>query len=229
MIKDYRVSLSVRWEDKSKYLWNDEVWWIAEKALEEAAKENNLPYKRMEWEAAFYWPKLDFMFKDAIWREWQLSTIQCDFNLPQRFNLSFKNEKWEDERPVMIHRAISGSLERSMWIFIEHFAWTFPLWLSPRQVIIIPVSEKFENYAKKVEDDLKYSLIRVSTDYSEDSFSKKIRNAEKLHINYILVVWEEEEKSGSVSVRNYRTKEQSVEKFEEFKERILKEYKNRDL
>lgn len=229
MTKDYWVSLSVRWEDKSKYLWSDEVWKTAEKALEEAAKENNLPYKRMEWEAAFYWPKLDFMFKDAIWREWQLSTIQCDFNLPQRFNLSFKNEKWEDERPVMIHRAVSGSLERSMGILIEHFAGTFPFWLSPRQVIVIPVSEKFNNYAKEVEDDLKYSLIRVSADYSEDSFSKKIRNAEKMHINYILIVWEEEEKSGSVAVRNYRTKEQSVEKFEEFKERILSEYRNRNL
>jgi threonyl-tRNA synthetase len=226
---DYWVSLSVRWEEKEKYLWSDEVWNTAEKALEEAAKENNLPYKRIEWEAAFYWPKLDFMFKDAIWREWQLSTIQCDFNLPNRFNLSFKNENWEDERPVVIHRAISWSLERSMWILIEHFGWVFPLRLSPRQVILIPVSSNFDDYAQKIENDLRKSLIRVSADYSTDWLNKKIRNAEKMHINYILVVGEEEVKNWTVSVRNYRTKEQSVEKLEEFKNRILEEYKERKL
>lgn len=229
MVNDYWVSLSVRGEDKSKYLGTDEVWKMAEEALEEASNENKLPYKRVEWEAAFYWPKLDFMFKDAIWRQWQLATIQCDFNLPVRFDLSFKNEKWEDERPVVIHRAISGSLERAMWVFIEHFAGTFPLWMSPRQVRIIPVSDKFEDYARKVEESLRKDFVRVSTDYSDDWLNKKIRNAEQLHINYILVVWEQEEKEGTVSVRNYKTKEQSVEKLDSFKERVSKEYKERSL
>lgn len=226
---DYRVSLSVRWDDKSKYLWWDEVWEVAEKALEEVSIENNLPYKRVEGEAAFYWPKLDFMFKDAIGREWQLSTIQCDFNLPRRFNLSFTNEKGEEETPVVIHRAISWALERSIWVLIEHFAGTFPLWLTPRQAIVIPVSEKFEDYARDLEDKLKHEHIRVSWDYSEDSFNKKIRNAEKMHINYILVVGEEEEKTNAVAVRNYKTKEQTTEKYEDFKNRILDEIKTRSL
>lgn len=229
MTKDYWVSLSVRWDDKSKYLWWDDVWEKAEAALESASKENNLPYRRIEWEAAFYGPKLDFMFKDAIGREWQLATIQCDFNLPVRFDLSFTNAKWEKERPVVIHRAISGSLERWMWVFIEHFAWTFPMWMAPRQVKIVPVMDKFFDYALKVEQELKSAWIRVSWDYSSDWLNKKVRNAETMHNNYILVIWEQEEKDNTVSVRNYKTKEQSVEKIEDFKSRIVSEVKTRSL
>lgn len=229
MTKDYWVSLSVRWEDRSKYLWTDEIWDTAENALEEAAKENELPYKRVEWEAAFYWPKLDFMFKDAIWREWQLATIQCDFNLPIRFDLSFTNNKWEKERPVVIHRAISWSLERCMWVLIEHFAWIFPLWLAPRQAIVIPVWEGFIAYAKEVEKKLNESWIRVNADYSSDWLNKKVRNAEQMHINYILVVWEQEQTNKTVSIRNYKTKEQNVEKLDKFIENILNEIKERKL
>jgi threonyl-tRNA synthetase len=229
MTKDYWVSLSVRWEDKDKYLWTDENWIKAEKALEDASKENNLPYKRIEWEAAFYGPKLDFMFKDAIGREWQLATIQCDFNLPERFDLGFTNENNEKERPVVIHRAISWSLERWMWVLIEHFAWVFPLWLAPRQVIVVPVMPKFDDYAKKVEQELKKSWIRVKSDYSTDWLNKKVRMAEKMHNNYILVIWEEEENNNSVAVRNYKTKEQSNEKLEYFKDRLLKEIKEKSL
>ncbi len=229
MTKDYWVSLSVRWEDRSKYLWSDDVWEKAEESLESAAKENKLPYKRIEWEAAFYWPKLDFMFKDAIGREWQLATIQCDFNLPERFELEFTNEKWEKERPVVIHRAISWSLERWMWVFIEHFAWVFPLWMAPRQVKIVPVSEKFFNYAEKVEKELKDAEIRATWDYSSDWLNKKVRNAEKMHNNYILVVWEKEESENTVSVRNYKTKEQTVEKLKDFSDRILKEIEEKSL
>jgi len=229
MTDDYWVSLSVRWEDKNKYLGTEENWEKAESALEEASKENNLPYKRIEWEAAFYGPKLDFMFKDAIWREWQLATIQCDFNLPERFDLSFTNENNEKERPVVIHRAISWSLERWMWVLIEHFAWVFPLWLAPRQVIVVPVMPKFDDYAKKVEQELREEWIRIKWDYSTDWLNKKVRNAEKMYNNYILVVWEEEEKNSSVAVRNYKTKEQSIEKIEDFKSRILKEIKEKSL
>ncbi len=229
MTDDYWVSLSVRWEDKSKYLWTDENWNKAESALEEVSQENDLPYKRIEWEAAFYGPKLDFMFKDAIGREWQLATIQCDFNLPVRFDLGFTNEENEKERPVVIHRAISGSLERWMWVFIEHFAWTFPLWMSPRQVKIVPVSDKFFGYAEKVEKELREAWIRVSADYASDWLNKKVRNAEKMHNNYILVVWEKEETDWTVSVRNYKTKEQSVETLNDFKNNILEEIKNRSL
>ena len=229
MTKDYWVSLSVRWDDKEKYLGSNENWEKAEEALEEASKENNLPYKKIEWEAAFYWPKLDFMFKDAIGREWQLATIQCDFNLPERFNLSFTNENNEQERPVVIHRAISGSLERWMWVLIEHFAWVFPLWLAPRQVIIIPVLPMFDDYAHKIMEDLKKVWIRTNWDFSTDWLNKKVRNAEKMHNNYILVIWEEEENNQTVSVRNYKTKEQTVEKSEDFKTRVLEEIKNKIL
>ena len=229
MTEDYWVSLSVRWEDKSIYLWWDDVWEQAELALEEASKENELPYKRIEWEAAFYGPKLDFMFKDAIGREWQLATIQCDFNLPVRFELEFTNEQWEKERPVVIHRAISGSLERWMWVFIEHFAWVFPLWMAPRQVIVIPVMPMFDEYATEVMNKLKKSWIRTTWDFSTDGLNKKVRNAEKMHNNYILVIGEQEQSDGTVSVRNYKTKEQTVENLEEFKGRVLDEVTNRSL
>ncbi|MBF0913767.1 threonine--tRNA ligase [Candidatus Gracilibacteria bacterium] len=229
MTEDYWVSLSVRGADKSKYLGSEEIWEMAEKSLEEASQENGLTYKRIEGEAAFYGPKLDFMFKDAIGREWQLATIQCDFNLPQRFELEFVNEKGEKERPVVIHRAISGSLERGMGVFIEHFAGVFPLWMAPRQVKIIPVVPKFDDYAKKVEKALFDAEIRVSADYSADALNKKIRNSEKMHNNYILVVGQEEEDNGTVSVRNYKTKEQTSEKLSDFISRITEEIKTRSL
>lgn len=230
LINDYWVSLSVRDdEDRSKYLWTDEVWEKAEWALEEAAIANNLPYKRMPWEAAFYWPKLDFMFKDCIGREWQLATIQCDFNLPARFNLSFKNEHWEDERPVVIHRAISGSLERFMWIIIEHFAGLFPLWLAPRQAIIVPVSEKFEEYACILNKVLQENNIRSEIDNSGDTFNKKIRNAETDKINYVLIVWEQEVNDWTVSVRNVKTKEQITLSKEELVKKLVEEVNKKSL
>ncbi len=229
MTNDYWVSLSIRWEDKSKYLGWEQVWVEAEKALEEASVENNLPFKKVEWEAAFYGPKLDFMFKDAIGREWQLATIQCDFNLPERFNLSFTNEKNEQERPVVIHRAISGSLERWMWVLIEHFAGIFPLWLSPRQVIVVPVLPMFDDYAESVLKELRNSWIRATWDFSTDWLNKKVRNAEKMHNNYILVIWEQEQNDWTVAVRNYKTKEQTNEKLQDFKARILEEIKNKSL
>ncbi len=228
MLDWYWVRLSIRWPEW-KYLWSDEVWNQAEWALKVAAEKYELPYMIWVWEAAFYWPKLDFMFKDAIWREWQLATIQCDFNLPERFNLSFTNENNEEERPVVIHRAISGSLERFMWVMIEHFAWVFPLWLAPKQVIVIPVWENFLDYASKINKNLKENWIRVSLDSSADSLNKKVRNAEKMHINYILVVWEQEEKDNSVSVRNYKTKEQNVEKVENFINKVKIEIEEKNL
>lgn len=229
MTDDYWVSLSVRGEDKSKYLGEEDVWVQAESALEEAAQASDLPYKRVEWEAAFYGPKLDFMFKDAIGREWQLATIQCDFNLPVRFDLGFTNEDNQKERPVVIHRAISGSLERGMWVLIEHFAGVFPMWLAPRQVKVVPVLPMFDDYAHEVMSELKKAWVRVTWDFSTDNLNKKVRNAEKMHNNYIVVIWEAEQESGSVAVRNYKTKEQTVEKKEEFIARIVEEIKSKAL
>lgn len=229
MLDNYRVSLSVRWEDKSKYLWEDEVWNIAENSLEEAAKINDLPYKRVEWEAAFYWPKLDFMFKDCLGREWQLATIQCDFNLPERFELEYTNEHWEKERPVVIHRAISGSLERFMWIVIEHFAGAFPTWLAPKQIKIIPVAEVFNDYSQEIKNKLTKKNLRVDVDFSHDSFSKKIRNAELEKVPYILIIWEKEQSWDTVSVREFKTKKQYEISTQEFTNKISEEYKNRSL
>jgi threonyl-tRNA synthetase len=220
MLNDYRVSLSVRGEERNKYLGSDEVREIAEESLEAAAKANELPYKRVEGEAAFYGPKLDFMFKDCLGRQWQLATIQCDFNLPERFGLEFVNEQGEKERPVVIHRAISGSFERFMGILIEHFAGAFPLWLAPEQVRIIPVADAFMSYAQQVAEQLKGQQFRVSIDDDSNSFGKKIRNAEIRKVPYILIIGEKEEKADSVSVREFKTKEQYELGKKEFVEKI---------
>jgi len=191
MMDGYWVSLSVRDADKSKYLGTDEVWNTAEGALEDAAKSNGLNYKRVEGEATFYGPKLDFMFKDAIGRQWQLATIQCDFNLPERFDLSFINEQGEKERPVVIHRAISGSLERFMGVMIEHFAGAFPVWMAPVQVRVLPVSEKHTEYAKTLMKHLQQYEIRAELD-DDDSLGKRIRNVKIQKVPFFLVVGDEE-------------------------------------
>lgn len=228
MIEWYWVRLSVRWPEW-KYLGSDEAWEKAEWALKESANKYELPYKIGIWEAAFYGPKLDFMFKDAIWREWQLATIQCDFQLPERFDLSFINEKWEKERPVVIHRAISWSLERFMWVMIEHFAGQFPLWLAPQQIRIVPVAEKFNDYAFEVASKIKSKWLRVKVDESEDSFSKKIRNAELDKVCYVVIVWEKEVTSNTLSIRDVKTKEQYEIGTDEFINNSLEKVKNRSL
>ena len=207
MINDYWVRLSVRGPEW-KYLGSDEVWEKAEGALRAACEKFDLPFKIGIDEAAFYGPKLDFMFKDAIGRERQLATIQCDFNLPVRFDLSFINEQGEKERPVVIHRAISGSLERFMGVMIEHFGGAFPLWLAPIQVQIVPVAEKFNDYAFQLKSQLNQLDVRAKVDDGSDSFSKKIRNAELMKIPYTLIVGEKEQNSDSVSVREFRSKAQ---------------------
>ena len=211
LLNDYWVSLSVRGKD-GMYLGDDEVWEKAESSLEEAAQKNNLNYKRVEGEAAFYGPKLDFMFKDAIGREWQLATIQCDFNLPEKFDLKFINENGEKERPVVIHRAISGSLERFMGVMIEHFAGAFPLWLSPEQVRIIPVSDAQNDYASHIYAELKAIGLRVSLDDNKDSMGKKIRNAKKEKLPYFVVIGDKEiqEKSVTLESRDGTSKQMSL-------------------
>ena len=200
MIDGYWVRLSVRGED-GKYLGSDEVWKTAEKALEDSAQENTLPYSRVEGEAAFYGPKLDFIFKDALDREWQLATIQCDFNLPERFNLSFANERGEKERPVVIHRAISGSLERFMGIMIEHCSGAFPLWLSPIQIAILPIGESHEAYAKKIANTFLEENFRVEI-LSDESLGKRIRETKLKKIPYIFVVGDKEVETQTVSVES---------------------------
>ncbi len=227
MLNGYWVRLSVRGEDKSKYLGSDDVWEKAENALENSAKENNLNYKRIEGEAAFYGPKLDFMFNDAIGREWQLATIQCDFNLPERFDLVFTNEKGEKERPVVIHRAVSGSLERFMAMMIEHFAGNFPLWLSPVHIKIIPIRENHNDFAKKISEELKALDIRVDFDDSNESMGKKIRDGKVRKIPYLLVLGDKEIESGDLALEIRDEGKQEKISFENLKMRLHKEIKER--
>ncbi len=228
MLDNYWVSLSVRDDDRSKYLGTDENWQAAESALEGAAKADGLPYRRIKGEAAFYGPKLDFMFKDAIGRQWQLATIQCDFNLPERFDLSFINEKGEKERPVVIHRAISGSLERFMGVLIEHFAGKFPVWLAPVQATIIPVGEKFSEYGNGVCDALDAAGIRVEFSEANESLGKRIREAEMMKIPYVLVVGEKEEANKTVNVRDRKGEEKEIS-LAEFIKKISDEIKEKVL
>lgn len=202
MMNDYWVRLSVRGEDKSQYLGGDEVWNTAEKALEEVAKANDLPYKLGPGEAAFYGPKLDFMFKDAIGREWQLATIQCDFNLPERFDLSFTNEKGEKERPVVIHRAISGSLERFMGMLIEHYAGKFPLWLAPIQVKVIPVAEAHHAKALEISNKLQELRVRADVELGDEGFGKKIRAAKVDHTPYFIIIGDKDIAANKVTLES---------------------------
>ncbi len=226
MIDGYWVRLSLRGDDKSKYLGTDEVWEIAEKALTDVCIEENLPYKPAKDEAAFYGPKLDFMFKDAIGREWQLATIQCDFNLPERFNLSFINEKGEKERPVVIHRAISGSLERFMGVMIEHFAGIFPTWLSPVQVVIIPVKDVHSELAKEIEDKLRSTSIRTKTIFSKENLGTRIHEGKKMNAPYIIVLGDKEKDEGVLSIEK-RDGEKIKITVEEFINNITHEISNR--
>jgi threonyl-tRNA synthetase len=166
-------------------------------------------------------PKLDFMFKDAIGREWQLATIQCDFNLPNRFELAFTNEEGQKERPVVIHRAICGSFERFMGIMIEHFAGAFPTWLAPVQVQIIPIAEAHQEFANKVAKEWRAKGMRVSIDDRNESLGKRIRESEQDKVPYMLVMGDKEIAAASVAVRNFHTKEQKVITIAEFEGMIM--------
>lgn len=229
MVDDYWVSLSVRGDDGKMYLGADDVREVAETALENAANDMKLPYRKIEGEAAFYGPKLDFMFKDAIGRERQLATIQCDFNLPERFDLSYINEAGDKERPVVIHRAIAGSAERCMGVMIEHFAGAFPIWLAPVQVKIIAVADTFDEYAHDILAELRTQGIRAEIDQSGDSFAKKIRNGEMMKIPYLLVVGQTEMDNHSVNVRSFQDKSQTEVPVSDFVECITTEYHKRSL
>ena len=228
MMNGYWVRLSVRGDDRSKYLGGDEVWEKAESALEKTAKENELNYKRVEGEAAFYGPKLDFMFKDAIGREWQLATIQCDFNLPERFDLSFVNEKGEKERPVVIHRAISGSLERFMGVMIEHFAGNFPIWLAPVQIKIVPVRENHNDIAKQISDELKANDFRVDCDMNEGNMGGKIRDAKNKKIPYTIIIGDKDIAVNKITIESRDKGQLGQIDLKEFITKIKKEKENRE-
>ncbi len=214
---DFITQISLRDPNNpTKYIGSDENWDKAERAIIEVAEEEGLQSVTAYGEAAFYGPKMDFMVKDAIGRKWQLGTIQVDYNLPERFELTYIGADNEKHRPVMIHRAPFGSMERFVAVLIEHCAGKFPLWLSPEQVIILPISEKYQNYAEKVLQYLKNSDIRALIDDRSEKTGKKIRDAELSKIPYMLVVGEKEELDNQVSVRKQGGGDLGVLSLEDF-------------
>ena len=224
----FKAQVSLRDPDNpSKYIGSAENWEKAEKAILEAAKIKELPHVIEYGEAAFYGPKLDFMVRDAIGREWQLGTIQVDYNLPERFELEYKGADNEIHRPVMIHRAPFGSMERFVAVLIEHCGGNFPLWLTPEQAVVLPVSERFNEYAQQVVSLLEMSDIRALVDDRNEKVGRKIRDAEMRKAPFMLVVGEKEQESQTVSVRRHGEGDLGAESPAEFVERVRDEVAQR--
>ena len=219
--ENYEAQISLRDpKDTEKYIGSDEIWEESENAIREACKEKGLETREEVGEAAFYGPKLDFMVKDAIGRRWQLGTIQVDYNLPQRFKLEYTAEDNSKKTPVMIHRAPFGSLERFTAVLIEHTAGHFPLWLTPDQVAILPISEKFNDYAQKVRQYFDKQGVRALVDDRNEKIGRKIRDNELKRVPYMVIVGEKESAEGLVSMRKQGGGEQATMSMEEFAQRI---------
>lgn len=213
---EYEVLLSTRPENS---MGTEEQWGNAENALEKSLKKVGVQYEVNEGDGAFYGPKIDFRIKDSLKREWQCATIQVDFQMPLRFELEYEGQDGKPHTPVVIHRAILGSVERFMAILVEHYAGAFPAWLAPVQAAILPVSDKFLDYAKELGEKLEAAGLRFEIDDSNETLGKKIRNAEMMKIPFMLVVGEKEVEDKTVAVRDYATKKQEVTSMEEFLEK----------
>jgi threonyl-tRNA synthetase len=223
-LNEFTAQISLRdQENREKYIGSDENWEKAEKAIIEAADEKKLETTVVLGEAAFYGPKLDFMVKDAIGRKWQLGTIQVDYNLPERFDLTYNGSDNQKHRPVMIHRAIFGSMERFIAVLIENTAGKFPIWLAPEKAVVLPISEKFNDYAVKVLDFLNNSDICTLIDDRSEKIGKKIRDNELKRIPYLLIIGEKEVENGTIAVRKQGEGDKGSMELEEFAEFILKE------
>ena len=222
--ENFEAQISLRDpNNKEKYIGSDENWHLAEQAIIEACAEKGLNARTELGEAAFYGPKLDFMVKDAIGRRWQLGTIQVDYNLPERFQLEYTGADNQKHRPVMIHRAPFGSMERFVAVLLEHTAGRFPLWLAPDQAVILPISEKFNDYAYEVAKELAKQDIRVTVDDRNEKIGRKIRDNELKRIPYLLVVGEKEAQNGDVSVRKQGEGDQGSMKIANFAENLTSE------
>ena len=227
--EDFTAQVSIRdMENLDKYIGDVETWEIAEQAIINAATDKGLNFVIEEGEAAFYGPKLDFMVKDALGRSWQLGTIQVDYNLPKRFDLTYTGSDNQSHRPVMIHRAPFGSMERFIAVLLEHTGGNFPLWLTPDQVIILPISEKYQNYTEKVLESLENSEIRALVDDRSEKTGRKIRDAEVSKIPFMVIVGEKEEQDGTVSVRKHGEGDLGTFTIEEFKS-LIKEEESKTL
>jgi threonyl-tRNA synthetase len=225
-----KFELSVRGGAENKnYLGADEDWESAEGQLASALKERNISYERIEGEAAFYGPKIDIKIEDAIGRIWQLGTIQLDFNLPERFELEYTGEDNQKHRPIMVHRALFGSIERFFGVLIEHYAGAFPLWLAPVQVAVLPITDRINDYADSLAADLRASGFRVESNTISDKIGAKIRHAQMQKIPYMLVVGDKEAADGTVAVRERKAGDIGVMSLSEFKEKIAAERSGRSL
>ncbi len=223
-LKDFTAQVIVRDpENSDKYIGAVENWEKAEQAIINAAEDKGLDYVIETGEAAFYGPKLDFMVRDALGRRWQLGTIQVDYNLPERFDLNYKGSDNQLHRPVMIHRAPFGSMERFIALLLEHSGGNFPLWLTPEQVILLPISEKYENYTEKVLKSLENSEIRALVDDRNEKTGRKIRDAEVSKIPYMIIIGEKEEQENLISVRKHGEGDLGTFTIEEFSSLINKE------
>jgi threonyl-tRNA synthetase len=228
-LSDYRVRVGLRDPDSKKYVGQPEQWDRAEKACKDAATGLGVPFTLEPGEAAFYGPKIDFVVKDVIGREWQLGTVQVDYQLPQRFELSYTGADNKSHRPVMIHRAPFGSMERFVAVLIEHFAGAFPLWLSPVQVAVLPISEKINDYAKQVEAALKEAGLRVELDPGPEKIGAKIRRAEVAKVPYQLVIGQQEADARKVAVRRHGQGDQGQVPLDEFVQRCREEIASKGL
>lgn len=226
----YKYRLSTRDpQHPEKYLGDPKVWDKVEKWAETIMERNKIDYVQGPGEAAFYAPKMDLIATDALGREWQLSTVQIDYVMPERFGLVYTDQDGTQKHPVMLHRAIIGSAERMMMILLEHFGGAFPLWLSPIQVAILPISEKTMTYSKKIADELEKKGIRVELNTDADSLGKKIRNAEAAKVPYMLIIGEKEAEAKIVSVRQRGQKDLGTMSLPEFAEKVIKETEEKSL
>ncbi len=215
---DFRARLGTNDPDSDKYAGTPEMWAKGINAIKHAADKAGMNYTIEEGEAAFYGPKLDFIFRDVLKREWQLGTVQVDFLLPERFDLEYTAVDGQKHRPVMIHRAPFGSMERFVGILIEHFNGAFPLWLSPVQVMMVPITDRHVEYANQVAAQLRAAGMRVEVDDSSERMNKKIRSAQLQKIPYMLVVGDAEEEAGAVAVRTRNNEDRGAVPLTEFKE-----------
>ena len=228
-MQDYRVRIGLRDKDSTKYVGDPEKWDKAEAALREAAATLGTDFTEEPGEAAFYGPKIDFVVKDVIGREWQLGTVQVDYNLPERFGLEYIGTDNKPHRPVMIHRAPFGSMERFVGVLIEHFAGRFPTWLAPEQVRVLPISEKFNEFADQVVNELKSVGVRVTADRSDDKVGAKIRLAQIAQTPYMLIIGAREQESGNLSIRHRERGDEGSLSVSEFKDKVVEEISQRSL
>ena len=229
-MSDYRVRIGLSDKDSSKYIGEPEVWEKAENVLREAAKSLDVPFTEEPGEASFYGPKIDFVIKDVIGRQWQLGTVQVDYALPDRFDLNYIGTDNQPHRPVMIHRAPFGSMERFCGVLIEHFGGNFPTWLAPKQARVLPITSKQDDYAQAILEKLKSAKIRAQIDTASDKLGAKIRRAEVEKVPYMLIVGPKEAEAGKVNIRSRVNKANEGDyTIETFIDLLIAEIKERKL